>query len=89
MTIVWNEEKNDWLKANRGIGFEQVAVLIEQGMVLDIVEHPNQTRYPGQKIAILELMEYVFLVPYEIRDKNVVLKTIIPSRKMTKKYFGR
>ncbi len=88
-SIAWSEEKNEWLKRHRGIGFDQVAALIERGRILEIVDHPNQSMYPGQKVAILEIDEYVFLVPYEVHEDETVLKTIIPSRKMTRKYLGK
>ncbi len=85
----WSNEKNDWLKAKRGVCFEQVVLLLEQGEVLDIVEHPNRKSYPGQMIAIVRIDEYTYLVPF-VREGDVVfLKTIIPSRKATAKYKGK
>lgn len=61
---------------------------MERKEVLDTMEHPNQDRYPGQKIAIVELRGYIYLVPYLEEGKTIFLKTIIPSRKATKKYLG-
>ena len=69
------------------MGFERVAVLIEQGQVLEVMDHPDQTKYPKQKIAIVEIDGYAFLVPYVDDEDGVFLKTIIPSRKATKKYL--
>ena len=86
-SIRWDEQKNEWLKQNRGLGFEQVAVLIEQGQVLEVMDHPDQRKYPGQKMAIVEIDGYVCLVPYVDDEQGVFLKTIIPSRKATKKYL--
>ena len=86
-TIQWDEQKNEWLKQNRGLGFEQVAVLIEQGQVLEVVDHPDQRKYPRQKMAIVEIDGYACLVPYVDDEDGVFLKTIIPSRKATKKYL--
>ena len=86
-TIRWDEQKNEWLKQNRGLRFEQVAVLIEQGQVLEIVDHPDQRKYPKQKMAIVEIDGYACLVPYVDDENDVFLKTIIPSRKATKKYL--
>ena len=86
-TIRWDEQKNEWLKQNRGLGFEQVAVLIEQGQVLEVVDHPDQRKYPKQKMAIVEIDGYACLVPYVDAENDVFLKTIIPSRKATKKYL--
>jgi len=85
--IRWDEQKNAWLKQNRGLGFEQVAVLIAQGQVLEIMDHPDQGKYPKQKIAIIEIDGYACLVPYVDDAGGVFLKTIIPSRKATKKYL--
>ncbi|MBN2561675.1 MAG: BrnT family toxin [Phycisphaerae bacterium] len=84
----WDEDKNAWLKRERGVCFEQVVVLMEQSAVLDVVENPNQEKYPGQKIAIVEIERYAYLVPYEQAGEEIDLKTIIPSRKATDKYLG-
>jgi len=84
----WNAEKNKQLKAERRIDFDTVAVAINQGRVLDIVEHPNQEKYPSQKILVLAINQYVYLVPFIEDDNSIFLKTIIPSRKMKKKYLG-
>jgi uncharacterized DUF497 family protein len=82
----WSNEKNDWLKANRGVCFEQVVILLERESVLDIIEHPNQQMYPGLSIAVVRINEYVYLVPF-MKDGDIIfLKTIIPSRKATSKY---
>ena len=82
----WDNEKNEMLKKNRGVCFEQVVVLMERGDVLDTIEHPNQDRYPGQKIAIIRIDDYAYLVPYIEKSEELFLKTIIPSRKATNKY---
>ena len=84
--FLWDPEKNEWLKRERGISFEQVVLHIEQGDLLDILEHPNPQKYPGQRILIVRLEEYVYLVPCLEMEDGVVLKTIIPSRKLTKQY---
>jgi len=59
---------------------------MERGDVLDTIEHPNQNRYPGQKIAMVMIDNYVYLVPYVENNEEIFLKTIIPSRKATNKY---
>jgi uncharacterized DUF497 family protein len=82
----WDKEKNEQLKENRGVCFEQVVILMERGEVLDTVEHPNQDKYPGQKIAIVRIDDYVYLVHYVEDNEGIFLKTIIPSRKATNKY---
>ena len=83
----WNEEKNELLKATRDICFEQIVMHIERGDLLDIQPHPNAEKYPNQKIMIVNVNEYIFVVPFVENDKEVFLKTIIPSRKLTKKYL--
>ena len=85
----WNNEKNKWLKANRGLCFEQVVVVLERDEVLDILEHPNQETYPGQMIAVVRINEYACLVPFVREGEVIFLKTIIPSRKATSKYKGK
>ncbi|ASC74180.1 hypothetical protein XM38_051550 [Halomicronema hongdechloris C2206] len=86
--IVWNPDKNDILKAQRGVSFEDVVFHIQAGDILSTVDHPNQDRYPGQRIHVIEIENYVYLVPFIESDDEVFLKTIIPSRKATKKYRG-
>ena len=82
----WENEKNELLKKNRGVCFEQVVISMERVDVLDTIEHPNQNRYPGQKIATVWIDDYVYLVPYVESNEGIFLKTIIPSRKATDKY---
>ncbi|MDP3900815.1 MAG: BrnT family toxin [bacterium] len=85
----WDAEKNELLIQERGINFEEVLVAIEGGYLLDIVEHPNKTKYPDQKIFIVQIEEYVYLVPFVEDEEKIFLKTIIPSRKATKKYINK
>ena len=86
--FAWEEAKNERLKAERGIGFEEVVFHIERGDVLDILEHPNQERYGGQRILVVRRGDYAYLVPFVEDESLVLLKTIIPSRKATKQYLG-
>jgi uncharacterized DUF497 family protein len=86
-TFGWDNEKNELLKTSRGICFEQVVLLMERGEVLDTIEHPNQEKYPGQKIAVVMIDTYTYLVPYVEDNEQIFLKTIIPSRKATNKYM--
>jgi uncharacterized DUF497 family protein len=87
--FAWEEAKNERLKAERGIGFEEIVFHIERGDLLDILEHPNRERYSGQRIFVVRRADYVFLVPFVEDDKAVFLKTIIPSRKATKHYLRK
>jgi len=79
----WDREKNEILKIKRGISFEEVALLIESGNILGIEENPNR---PNQKIFILEINNYAFIVPFVEKDNEIFLKTVFPSRKYTKLY---
>jgi len=83
----WVETKNEKLKAERGIGFEEVVLLIGVGRVLDILEHPNQERYAGQRIFVIRRDDYAYLVPFVEDERSIFLKTIIPSRKATQQYL--
>ena len=83
----WDNEKNELVKSTRGVCFEQVVLLMERGEVLDTIEHPNRERYPGQKIAVVMIDTYVYLVPYVEHNEEIFLKTIIHSRKATNKYM--
>jgi uncharacterized DUF497 family protein len=85
--ISWNPEKNEWLKETRGISFEQVSEILEQEDELDVINHPNQEKYPGQKMIVVNIEGYIYLVPRVETKDGVFLKTIIPSRKMTAKYL--
>ncbi|HXW69201.1 MAG TPA: BrnT family toxin [Dissulfurispiraceae bacterium] len=84
----WNNEKNDMLKKERGVSFEQVELAIAAGDLLDRVRHPNPAKYPNQKVFIVKIEDYVYSVPYVEDDESIFLKTIIPNRKATKKYLG-
>ena len=83
----WNEEKNELLKSERQVAFEDIVFYIEMGFLLDVLEHPNQEKYKGQKIFVVQIDDYVYLVPFMEDHREVFLKTIIPSRKATKKYL--
>ncbi len=83
----WNSEKNEKLKMEREIGFENVLIAIDEKRILDIVEHKNQKKYPDQKMFIINVDNYAYLVPFIEDKRKIFLKTIIPSRKATKKYI--
>ena len=84
----WSPSKNRQLKSERNISFEVILLQIENGKLLDLLEHPNKIKYPNQKILVVEYLSYVYLVPMVESEKEYFLKTIIPSRKATKKYLG-
>ena len=87
ITYNWNTEKNLLLKKECSLSFEQIVSHIESGDLLDIVEHQNQEKFSHQKILIVQIEDYVIAVPFVENSKERFLKTIIPSRKLTKKYL--
>ena len=86
--INWNTEKSLKLRETRGICFEDIVFYIENGDILDDYLHPNQKRYPEQRIMVIGINNYAYLVPYAEDGEEIFLKTIIPSRKATEIYFG-
>lgn len=86
MKFDWNPEKNEWLKQNRNISFEQVIFHLSRGEVWKVADHPDQEKYPDQKIYFVIIDDYVFMVPHVIQRDTIFLKTIIPTRKATKAY---
>jgi len=86
--INWNTEKSLNLKASRGICFEDIVFYIENGDILDDYQHPNQKRYPEQRIMVIGINNYAYLVPYVEDEEELFLKTVIPSRKATESYLG-
>ena len=87
--FTWNGEKDESLKRERGVSFEETVFHIERGGLLDILEHPNQERYPGQRIFVVNIDGYAYLVPFVESESEVFLKTVIPSRKATDTYLRR
>ena len=85
--ITWNNEKNELLKKERNICFEDVLIAFQSGNVLDKMVHPNTDKYANQHVYIIKYNEYAYLVPCVESETELFLKTIIPSRKMTKKYL--
>ncbi len=89
MVFDWNNDKNEQLKSERGISFEQIVFLILNDRILDIVEHPNKSKYGDQRMYVINVDGYAYIVPFEDRKGVRFLKTIFPSRKYTQKYFRR
>lgn len=87
MIFDWEESKNDQLREERGVSFEHVVQAIESGNVLTILEHPNQAKYSGQRLYIIDIEGYAHVVPFVDREKTRFLKTIFPSRKYTRIYL--
>ena len=85
----WNREKNEWLRENRNICFEDILFYLENDLLIDDIEHPNQEKYAGQRMMVFNIEEYIYLVPYVESENEIFLKTIIPSRKETKNYLEK
>ena len=84
----WNTDKNERLKAERNVSFEDVIAAFEEKRLLDIIDHPNSLKYPEQKLAIVELHNYAYIVPLVGKEQTLYLITIYPSRKASKKYLN-
>ena len=87
--FAWDEEKNRLLKRLRGVSFEEVIFHLEDGDLIKRVDHPNQQRYVHQQIFVVQIDDYVYLVPFVEDHEKYFLKTIIPSRKLTRAYLKK
>jgi len=83
--INWNNEKNILLKESREISFESVWQALEEWNIFEIIKHTNSEKYPNQKILHIDINDYIYIVPFIENDNEIFLKTMIPSRKETKK----
>ena len=88
-TFNWDNEKNEKLKLERGVSFEEVVFCIEKGQLLDILEHPNQKKYRSQKVYVVAINDYAYIVPFVDYENERFLKTVFPSRKYTKLYIDK
>jgi uncharacterized DUF497 family protein len=85
---LFSAEKNQWLIKERGISFEEIISAIQEtGQLLEVIENKNQEKYANQKMYVVELNEYFYLVPFVKQENTIFLKTIFPSRKAKKKYL--
>jgi len=84
----WSEDKNKTLKKERNISFEEIVFAILNDQLLDILEHPNTEHYADQKLYVVALNDYAYIVPFIEREDEIFLKTVFPSRKYTRIYFG-
>jgi uncharacterized DUF497 family protein len=84
----WSAEKNETLKSEREVSFERIVVAVEASGLLDVLAHPNQTRYPMQRVLVVACDNYAYLVPF-VEEDYFFLKTVIPSRKATRDYLDQ
>ena len=87
MKYDWNPDKNEWLKKNRNISFEQIIFHLSQGDIWMVSDYPNQEKYPKQRIYFVVVENCVYLVPHIIKKDVIFLKTVFPSRKATKAFL--
>ena len=87
ITYHWDDEKNAILKRTRGVSFEQAVMHVEGGDVLDVIAHPNKARYPKQQVLVVNINDYAYAVPFVEQGEERFLKTIVPSRKLTRRYL--
>ena len=87
MNFDWDPEKNEWLKENRGISFEEIALLLSNGILWKQTKHPNQEEYPHLEVFLILIDNYIYFVPYVISEDTIFLKTAFPHRKATKDYL--
>ena len=86
MKFDWDPEKNEQLKAERGISFEEIALLLGCGFLWKVSNHWNKEKYPKQEVFFIPIDGYIHAVPF-VKDKDTYfLKTAFPSRKLTKQY---
>jgi uncharacterized DUF497 family protein len=85
--FVWDAAKNEWLRRKRGVSFENVLVAITVGDILDTLDHPNRIKYPNQRMYVLKINDYAYLVPFVESEHEIALKTIIPNRRATRIYL--
>lgn len=85
----WSAEKNETLRSERGVSFESIVVAVEAGGLLDILAHPNQAKYPRQRVLVVSCDNYAYLVPFVEEEDYFYLKTVIPSRKATRDYLDQ
>jgi uncharacterized DUF497 family protein len=83
----WDPEKNEWLKKERNISFEELAMLLSAGTLWKTTEHPNQDKYPNQRVFLLPVDGYIYFVPYVIDGDTIFLKTAFPHRNATRDYL--
>jgi uncharacterized DUF497 family protein len=85
--FIWDDSKNARLITERGVSFDEIVYCIMNGHLVDVVQNENQDRYPGQRIFVVNRAGYIHLVPFDESGQAIELKTIIPSRKATRKYL--
>ena len=87
MLLDWCHEKNEFLKKERNISFEEIALHLSEGRLWKVTEHPNPKKYPNQRVFLVPVNDYIFFVPFIMNGETFFLKTAFPSRQATKDYL--
>ncbi len=85
----WDENKNEQLKVTRNVSFEEIILAISNNQLLDVLIHPNTSKYQNQKMFVVKMYNYAYVVPFVEDEDKYFLKTIYPSREATKKYLKK
>jgi len=85
LPIYWSDEKNMKLIQDRNIWFENVLIAIENNKLVSVIRNPSKN-HPHQECMVINIDNYIYLVPFVQDDEKIFLKTIFASRKYTK-YF--
>lgn len=85
--VRFSEEKDRWLIEKRGIGFKEISQKIIKRRMIRIIKHPNKKKFPKQKMFLVRVKDYIFIVPFIEEENYIFLKTVYPSRKYIKKYI--
>ncbi len=83
--VEWNIEKAQILSETRGLEFERVSIMIEEGLYIDIRQIPSR---PDQRMFILDYDDYIVCVPFVESDDKIFLKTAYRNRKTNKLFKG-
>lgn len=84
----WNDDKNEWLRKTRGVSFEEIVYQLQTDRLLAVLDRGAPEKYPDQRVFIVNVDGYAYIVPFVTEEDSIFLKTIIPSRKMTRRYLG-
>jgi uncharacterized DUF497 family protein len=83
----WDIEKNERLKKERNISFEDIALILAAGKLWKTADHPNPEKYPNQRVFLVPVDGYIFFVPFVMENDTIFLKTAFPHRKATRDYL--
>ncbi|MCF6198103.1 MAG: toxin [Hyphomicrobiaceae bacterium] len=84
----WNQTKSCELIERHGIGFEEVIIALQGGHFLDDLERQNKEKFRHQRLLVVQIEDYAYVVPYVREEEGVFFKTLFPSRKFTRQYLS-